>query len=529
LSGERPVRLFLTYLVLIGVTLSPLLWVSIPPLVDYPSHLGRMSILAAPVASQNYLVRWQWVPNLAMDLVVPPLGAIVGLERAGRVFIALTLLLLVAATTLLHRVLWGRVGWWPSASFLFLYNRALYYGFLNYLFGLGMALLCFAFWIALRNRWVPARPALFSVLASVIFLLHLFAFGVYGLLILSYETGRLWSERPVNARKVGRFLAAFLQFVPAAGFWLANASVGGGQYTGYGDLVDKLVAALAPANFSVVGSMLAPLLAAFAGLAWWRGALRLAPAMRWPVLTIFAAAAAMPNWLYGSWGADLRLPVALAFVFIAATEPRVSRRWVAGLVAAGCVGLLVVRIAAITAVWRAMDQRFAEFRTAARTLPEGARLLVAQSPMPEAQRRIDGVPLAVAALDPVAFRHMGDLAVLDRDAFVPTFEMQLSLAFEQRLGPIEQAPRNLGRYPQQGLPLRLDQLRAGAGRDPATPPALPGSPAERPGEIPYWVDWPDKFEYLLVIDFGEPVPGLPKYLQISAQGSFFTLYRITPG
>src|SRR5579859_5027629 len=135
-------RLVLASYVLCGAfALSPLFWVTIPPLVDYPGHLARMALLAAPGASQSYVVHWQLIPNLAMDMIVPLLGRLIGVETAGWLFVGWTLAMLVAATALLHRSLFGRIGLWPLCSVLFLYNTAFYYGFLNYLFGLGAALL----------------------------------------------------------------------------------------------------------------------------------------------------------------------------------------------------------------------------------------------------------------------------------------------------------------------------------------------------------------------------------------------------
>src|SRR5437667_8554931 len=94
------VRSMFVVLVLVCLTLSPLLWAAVPPLVDYPNHLARMWILAqngtVPELAQNYVVAWRLLPNLAMDLIVPALAQIMPLEIAGRLFIALTMLSLVA-------------------------------------------------------------------------------------------------------------------------------------------------------------------------------------------------------------------------------------------------------------------------------------------------------------------------------------------------------------------------------------------------------------------------------------------------
>ena len=209
-----------TYVVLSALSLFPLYFAAIPPLVDYPNHLARMWILLhaadIPSLAANYVVHWQWVPNLAMDLVVPALAQAMPLELAGRVFIGLTMLSLAAGTAAVHRALYGKVGVWPACSFLFVFNAALSWGFLNFLFGLGAALLAFAGWIA-TERWDwRLRIAVFAAVSVVLFFLHLFTFCTYGLLIASFEAGEFWStRREWTARSVAIKLAAFLQFVPA--------------------------------------------------------------------------------------------------------------------------------------------------------------------------------------------------------------------------------------------------------------------------------------------------------------------------
>ncbi len=99
-------RLVATYIFLTGLALSPLLWVSIPALVDYPNHLARMWVLAHPhaAAAVNYMPHWQLLPALAMDLLVPALAQFMPIEVAGRIFVAMTLILLILGTMSLHRV-----------------------------------------------------------------------------------------------------------------------------------------------------------------------------------------------------------------------------------------------------------------------------------------------------------------------------------------------------------------------------------------------------------------------------------------
>ena len=66
-----------------------------------------------------------------MDFVVPALSQVMPVVQAGRVFISLAMVGLVAGTIALHRVLHGRLGIWPVWSVLFVFNAVLFWGFLS--------------------------------------------------------------------------------------------------------------------------------------------------------------------------------------------------------------------------------------------------------------------------------------------------------------------------------------------------------------------------------------------------------------
>jgi hypothetical protein len=67
--------------------------------------IGRID--TDPVLARIYEVVWGVVPNLAMDLIVPPLSHVIPLDVAGRLFITLALLLPVAGVVALHRSAFG--------------------------------------------------------------------------------------------------------------------------------------------------------------------------------------------------------------------------------------------------------------------------------------------------------------------------------------------------------------------------------------------------------------------------------------
>ncbi len=154
-------------------------------------------------------------PNLAVDLVVPLIAQVLPLEAAGRLFIALTMASLVLGTVALQRALHGRIGLWPLSSLLFVYNSVLYWGFVGFLFTLSLALLAFAAWVASEPWPARRRIVIFSLPASLLFIFHLFGFGVYGLLVASYELGRPREQRRRSAHTLFAALTRLAQFVPA--------------------------------------------------------------------------------------------------------------------------------------------------------------------------------------------------------------------------------------------------------------------------------------------------------------------------
>jgi hypothetical protein len=141
---------------------------------------------------------------------------------------------------------------------------------------------------------------------------------------------------------------------------------------------------------------------------------------------MIVAAVLMPNWPFGSWAADFRLPVALPVVLIASTRVDIERGRVIGLLGALALVFLGVRLYALTLTWRDVDNRFAEFRALARAIPKGSRVLIVESDIRESDQHVDGLPLALARLDYVHFTHMPSLAVMDRGAFIP---------YSSRVGP----------------------------------------------------------------------------------------------
>ena len=131
----------------------PLLLVRYPPLNDYPFHLARIHILTnlnQDFIREFYAVGNLLLSNMAMDLVATPIAALFGAEAASRIFAGLSLATCMGGVIALQRAAHGAYSPWALLAAPFMINGIFRFGFLNYIFGLGVAFLCAAWWIAAK-------------------------------------------------------------------------------------------------------------------------------------------------------------------------------------------------------------------------------------------------------------------------------------------------------------------------------------------------------------------------------------------
>src|SRR5262249_6431206 len=148
-----------------------------------------------PVLSRMYAPRWAIIPNLGIDLVLPPLLHVLPVHVAGRAVIALALLLPVLGTVAYSRAVFHTRSLWPMASALVAYNGTLLLGFLNFVAGVGLALLLAAAWIAWREVHLSRVLGLTIAGTVVLFFCHLMSLVFWAILIGGYELQWLWGHR----------------------------------------------------------------------------------------------------------------------------------------------------------------------------------------------------------------------------------------------------------------------------------------------------------------------------------------------
>jgi hypothetical protein len=512
------------YAVLFAIACIPIFSFGVLPLGDTLNHVARVYILnnleSETVLQKYYAVHWDLFSFQSTDLLLPPLARWFGLETALHLFVTITFALLIAGTAAVHRVFFGRVGLWPAAAFLFLYNFPLLSGQISFLFSTGLSLLLFAAWIA-TERWPRAiRLLIFTGASFGLMLSHFFAFSAYALLVMCFAAGRAW-RAPTLGERLRLLVEAGLPFVaPAICFLLSfGHSVSGPS--SYGEILNRAITLLVGTlNYGYWPDIV--LSVAVIATIWWlnrRRRMVLAPGMRLPTVVLVLTAIAMPSVLLGVFAADFRVPCLLYFLLVAASEVRLDGRRQAIAFATGVIALLVLRVVTTNQVWSHVDADYREFRAADYKLDRGSR--VAVIPVGEDQR--------ANPRPQTPYWFIACFAVIDRQVFLPQiYTVATPLALTEAAKDI------YSDTPARSRTVRWHPANAAFAKvDPETVRQVELVGQRISNDDFYtsmidWSDWPERFDYL--IDFhlgrlGNPVPAL---LTEVSRGSYFTIYRIHP-
>ena len=511
-GAPNPLVLFACYALLFCVACFPVFFFADLPLGDSLNHAARTYILnnlpTDPLLQKYYAVHWDLFSFQSTDLLLPPLARWFGLQAAMQLFVAIAFALLIAGTAAVHRVLFGRVGLWPAAAFLFLYNFPLLSGQISFLFSTGLCLLLFAAWVA-TERWPRAiRLPVFAGASFGLMLCHFFAFSAYGLLVVCFAFVRArrastWGE------KLRRLAEAGLPLVPSAICFLLFFGPTIYGPTSYGRMLDKTVALLAgTANYGDWPDFLLTLVIIIS--LWWlnrRKRIAFAIDMRLPVFVLLLTAIAMPSLLRGVFAADLRLPCLLYFLLVAASEVRLEGRRHAIAFATGVLALLLLRVGTTTILWSDIEAGYREFRAADQKLERGSRV----------------------AVTPTPHWFISCFAVIDRQVFLPviyTAATPLALTPEAQLlySDTLARSRTVRWHPDSSnfasvdpeTVRQVEQVGQRISNDDSFSSTID------------WSDWPERFDYIIDFHLGHPENPVPALLTEVVRGSYFAIYRIHP-
>lgn len=405
------------WVLLAALATAPYLAASIPPLEDFGGHVGRYHIMLdggrSPDLQRYYSFHWRLIGNLGVDLLMTLVGPLLGAERGAWLISALSHAAMVLGLFAVSRAAHGRVQPTAFLALPFVYALAFSQGFLNYDLAAALALLALALWIAMRERG-RLRALLFVPLAAALWICHAVGWGLAGLLIGGYEC-------QAAVRKGGWALAALRRAIVGVAPLTPPALLS--VFASPGGHPPAVILASAPHSAaSYVAHKIAILLFQFAGpfvgldllailLTWsvfaallLRGG-SIAPSLGAPAALLGLAVILMPPIALGVAQADMRLAPMFAVVLLLSVRSDLVRG--SPLVVMLALALSGVRLAATAEEWRRADTSYAHHLAALQEIPTGARIL-ALVPTEGGLTQAEGPPL----------RHLADLAVVRRDAFV---------------------------------------------------------------------------------------------------------------
>ncbi len=499
-SGLQIAVLFGAFTLLISI---PIWTHPVPPLSDYVNHLARMQVIATlaknPQLAQFYDINWQVIPNLTMDLIVPPIARVMNVYLAGQAFIVAMFALIISGILMLNRALIGRWSVLPLFAIPLLYNYIFLIGLMNYIFGIGVALWALAGWVATRERRWPLRFLLSTLSVVLLFFCHLSALGIYGIGILSFEILRLWMQRAEPwPPRIAEFVAGGLPFLAVVPLLYASPTmnlVADVSWDQRGKL-DGLMYIFS--NYTDIAAF--ALIAIMAASTIW--AVRHRVMNFHPLVFVLlvvggAVYFALPRVMFDTYMADQRVPIGIAFMVFACGELDVRHR----LVWRGFLTVLVIltagRVLEIDYNWSQLSDSTSEFRSSVRRITPGSKVFVAYASASAGEDVRD-----------LGLVHAACIATIERASLVTTlFTVQGKQIVHVRPDFRDYADL------RDGTPPSSAQLILAAEHP------LPNTPT-------FWLNW-TKFDYIYILFTEDDAPNPDaKRLKLVADGDQFQLYRI---
>lgn len=497
------------------VSCAPLLLVTIPPLVDYPNHLARLYLLdnlaEDQVLSKYYIANWSLIPNLAMELLAPPLLSLFSIETAGRILVGFSITLFVSGSAVFAAFVYGEKSPFPViVGGILSLNGFLLSGLLNFQISIGFALWAAAFLLFFyRRRRNYVSLALSIVCGLAAYFAHLYGFIFLLAAMISVEVAR--TEPTLSVATVRRSLLAAIALSTIPLILLLNSPTSEANTIEWSPLVPKIsqgfiVFSVYDKWILVVTCVAAAAVMGLAAL----GRIRVAPAAFCAVAILGTLFALAPSQIGSTFWVDTRVSLLVCVAGFCGIRlsraPRVVRHVVLSL--AMC--LFLFRTVHISEAWASTTDDIREFRSMSEMIQPGSRVLVVRTGN---DFRTHGRKLAFGwrlNLVGPTYSHMGALVVLNRRSFWPGIFMEKS---QQPISTTRGFEKLVGHVADGPLPSLLELL----------------SPAgERNGRFAYLDDWKNQFDYLIVLYFDDVEDrkllmqqGDPTFV-----GAFSALYRL---
>lgn len=367
------------WLALAALSVLPFLVTPYPPLTDFYSHVGRYHVMLehgrAPLLDRYYAFEWGLIPNLGQDLLMVPVGRLLGAERGALLLAALIPPLTVLGVRSLSLAVHGRVQPLALLAMPFAYSYSFLFGFMNYHTGVVVVIGALVAWYRLRDRPILWRLAFLAIASFAAWLAHLSAWALLCCAIGLFELAaafRHYGWRP---------LAALPRLIVTAAVLLLPVLLMFGKAAGdpekfvYPGLMRKLHWFVYPLRdewkaldfFSIV--LIA--LAVFVCLI--RDKLRFDPAMAAFAALTLLLFCVIPTGMRGGYYADMRLLPVLWIAGLLAARLIDGRR-LGTAIAIVAIGLFCLRIGVTAQAWHKRGALLERDLAALDHVPPGARI-----------------------------------------------------------------------------------------------------------------------------------------------------------
>jgi hypothetical protein len=372
----------LAIVLVVLATMIPLIYPPIPPLVDLLGHMGRyrVELDQSPYLQRYYDYHWAAIGNLGVDLLIVPLGKLLGLEPAVKLIVMLIPPLTAAGFLWVAREVHGRIP--PTVFFAlpFIYGYPFLFGFVNFTLSVALAFLAFGLWLRLgRLERTTLREWLFVPISLVVFFCHTYGWGLLGLLCFSadavrlHDRGRSWWRAGIEAA-----LHTSVMALPIFVMLIWRSETHGGQTVDWFDWKVKwhwIYSALRDRwKWLDIGSLVAAALVFLFAI--FSRKLTLSRNLAFSAIVLAVSFAIIPRIVFGSAYADMRLvPYLIAVALIAIRFRGAPDRRTAHVLAALGLLFFATRTAANTvSLGMAADDQSAKLK-AIDVMPRGARVI----------------------------------------------------------------------------------------------------------------------------------------------------------
>ena len=502
--------LALAYCLVATSLLFPVWYVDFVPMPDFPGHMSRIYALSVldtnTTLAEMYEAEWDYLPNIGVDVFVLAAMKFVSLIAAGKLYISASVLLWMAGTAWLNRVLSGQWLIVPLFAAPFVLNTCFFLGFLNFMAASGLAIVGLAAWASMAS-WNPLTRLIFILpLTIVTYFTHIVGFFILASCMLGFELGRELAEpRILWQRGFRRLLLAAAALLPVVAIFIFLSPHEGhdGGWV-FGDIT-RFYTRIGYAAYLTYGqpyyiALAFILLAGGVGLVTRKIAI---DRRMWPILIGLSVAAVIaPVRMIGAAFVEIRLPPIIGALGIGSLWEHAGRlpKLVFGCILAG---LLIYRAVIITETWTAYDRDYNEMAAAADKIEPGSKVFVAQVTPKSAS--------GYGAL--MIYSHYLDLIGVQRNIFSPlifAWPAQHPLRATQSYRSLSASSANQGILPSDH---DLEALASGR----------TGKVSDR---LPYLVRWQCKFDYLVNLHVDEGRNPATALLETQQNGKFFTIYKI---